>query len=79
MSRPSATIATTDAVGSVLPQESTVWRDKGEGAIRAKWPGSRRRSPKGSPRSHAITRTAFIAVAVSHGWRCVRANPRYRL
>ena len=32
MSRPSTNIATTDSVGSVLPQQSTVWRDKGCGA-----------------------------------------------
>lgn len=38
------------------PEQSTVWRDKGYGASWAKCPGFRRRSPKGSPRSRAITR-----------------------
>jgi hypothetical protein len=49
------------------------------GASWAKRPGCRRRSPRGSPQSQAITRTTCMAVAVKRCWRCVRARPMYRL
>ena len=52
---------------------------KGSGASRAKRPGGRFLSPSGVPRSQSITRTMFMAVAVSTCWRCVRAKPIYRL
>jgi hypothetical protein len=59
------------------PSQRTAWHDKGYGASWAKCHGFRRRSPQGSPRGQAITRTTFIAVALNSCGRCVRANPRY--
>ena len=74
-----AHMAKTDSVGSVIPSQSTVWRDHGWGDNGAQGPGGCRRSPNGSPQSQAITRTTGMAIAVRSCGRCVRAKPTSRL